>query len=83
MLRKYGNNEWIVMMGPGRFRDSCGFLLGRNFTGVSPALMQLCREIHAMLTAAPGITRIRWYFEGARTQGVAVNTPDELPWGQE
>jgi hypothetical protein len=43
-------------------------------------LMQLCREIHAMLTPIPGVSAIRWYFEGLNDQTPAVATPNELPW---
>jgi hypothetical protein len=83
MLRRsrYGNDEWILKIGPWRFWGLLKFVLGHNLTGFSPERMQLCREIHAMLTSTPGITAVRWYFEGVRSQSAAVATPDELPWG--
>jgi hypothetical protein len=79
---KYGDDEWVLMIGPWQFRDLLGLLLGHNMTGFSPELMQVCRSIHTMLTSAPGITNVRWYFKGARSQSSAVWTPDELPWDQ-
>jgi hypothetical protein len=77
---KYGNDEWVLMISPARLWDLLGLLLGHNLTGFSPELMQVCRSIHAMLTSIPGITEVRWYFQGARSQSAAVWTPDELPW---
>lgn len=55
-------------------------LLGRKPISKVLELTLTCREIHQVLTAIPGISAIRWYFEGRKTQSVAVATPDELPW---
>ena len=55
-------------------------LLGRKPISKVPELTLTCREIHQVLTAIPGISAVRWYFEGRKTQSVAVATPDELPW---
>jgi hypothetical protein len=67
---RYENGEWIVVVVPAPLTNS-------------PELVLICREIHTLLTATAGVTRIRWYFEGPRIQGAeVVTTPDELPWTQ-
>lgn len=43
-------------------------------------VMAVCRKIHQSLLATSGVTSVRWYFEGSKTQSPAVATPDELPW---
>jgi len=37
-------------------------------------------EIHAVLSTAPGVTRLRWFFEGWDVKKPGVRTPAELPW---
>jgi hypothetical protein len=37
-------------------------------------------EIHAVLSTAPGVTRLRWFFEGWDVKKPGVQTPPELPW---
>jgi len=37
-------------------------------------------EIHAVLSTAPGVTRLRWFFEGWDAKKPGVRTPAELPW---
>jgi len=67
---RYENGEWIVVVVPAPLTNS-------------PELVLICREIHTLLTATAGVSRIRWYFEGPRIQGAeVVTTPDELPWTQ-
>jgi hypothetical protein len=67
---RYANGEWIVVVVLAPLTNS-------------PELVLICREIHTLLAATAGVTRIRWYFEGPRTQGAeVVTTPDELPWTQ-
>lgn len=77
---KYGNDEWVLLLDPLQSRGLLDILRGHKPTGSSSGLMQACRDIHAYLTATPGITAVRWYFEGFRSQTAAVATPDELPW---
>jgi hypothetical protein len=67
---RYENGEWIVVVVPVSLTNS-------------PELVLICREIHTLLAATAGVTRIRWYSEGPRIQGAeVVTTPDELPWTQ-
>jgi hypothetical protein len=69
---KYGNDERILLIGP----------LDTQANN-SRELLLVCREIHVLLGTIGGITAIRWYFEGLRSQSKeAVATPDELPWTQ-
>ncbi len=37
-------------------------------------------EIHAVLSTAPGVARLRWFFEGWDVEKPGVATPPELPW---
>lgn len=37
-------------------------------------------EIHVVLSTAPGVTRLRWFFEGWDVKTPGVRTPAELPW---
>jgi hypothetical protein len=37
-------------------------------------------EIHAVLSTAPGVTRLRWFFEGWDVKKPGVQTPQELSW---
>ncbi len=37
-------------------------------------------EIHAVLSTAPGVTRLRWFFEGWDVKKPGVQTPSELSW---
>jgi hypothetical protein len=80
---KYGNDEWLVVIGAERLRDLPGLLLGQNLADFSPELIEMCREIHAVLISVSGITDIRWYLEGRSSQSAAVTAPEELPWDQE
>jgi hypothetical protein len=43
-------------------------------------LLLISTEIHALLTSVPGITRVRWFFEGWNLRRPGVRTPAELPW---
>jgi len=77
---KYGNDEWIMLIAS---PDSAGLfdrMRGRKEIASSPGLLQVCRDIHTVLTATAGISDVRWYFEGFRSQSAAVATPDELLW---
>jgi hypothetical protein len=77
---KYEDGECILIVGPLETPGLLGRLLGRKPISEVPELMLTCQEIHEMLTAISGITAVRWYFEGRKTQSAAVATADELPW---
>jgi Ca-activated chloride channel family protein len=70
------DHEWVLLAGP---LDRDNGQRSRNFAS---ELTLICREIHAALTAVPGISDVRWYFEGLQSQRHAVATPDELPWSK-
>jgi hypothetical protein len=65
---KYAADEWILIASP------------PDPPSDASELMATCRKIHAVLTAIPNISAVRWYFEGPKNQTTAVATPDELPW---
>jgi hypothetical protein len=77
---RYADDLWVLQVGSLQVRSFLDFLRGRNPTGHSPELMQVCRDIHTMLTSTPGITRVSWYFQSFPSQSAGVATPDELPW---
>lgn len=79
---KYEDAEWILLVGPLDKPTLLDRLRGRKPISDVPALMLICREIHAMLTAISGVSAVRWYFEGFGSQTSAVATPDELPWNE-
>lgn len=43
-------------------------------------LRLISEEVHVALSAIPGVTRLRWFFEGRGHKKLAVRTPAELPW---
>jgi hypothetical protein len=77
---KYEDGEWLMLIGPPSTPSLLDRIRGRREDVGITELMAGCREIHAMLIGIPGLSAIRWYFEGSRTQSAAVETPDELPW---
>jgi hypothetical protein len=76
---KYEKDEWVLIVGPPDGPSLLDRLRGQKSVS-SPELELTCRKIHKVLAATPGISATRWYFEGPRSQGKAVSTPDELPW---
>lgn len=79
---KYGDNEWVLVLGSPTGSSLLDFMRRRDQTSHPPQLIQACRDIHTYLTSIPGITEIRWYFEGFHSQSAAVVTPDELLWSR-
>jgi hypothetical protein len=79
---KYEDAEWVLLVGPSQTPGLVDLLRGRKPVDYSPELLRVCREIHTALTGIPGITAVRWYFEGFNSQTAAVATTDELPWSQ-
>jgi hypothetical protein len=43
-------------------------------------LMLISEEIHALLADIPGVTGLRWFFEGWDNKTPGVRTPADLPW---
>jgi hypothetical protein len=79
---KFERDEWLLLVGPPSGPGLLDRIRGHGADVGLQELMTACREIHTILTRIPGISAIRWYFEGSRTQSPAVETPDELPWGK-
>lgn len=79
---KYGHDDWVLLIGALQSAGLSGASRGRTPTASSSELVRVCRDIHAYLAATPGISAVRWYFEGFRSQTAAVATPDELPWAE-
>ena len=77
---KYADDEWLLLVGSPDTPKLLDRLCRRQPLFDSSELMLICREIHALLTAIPNISAVRWYFEGFRSQTIAVASPDELPW---
>jgi hypothetical protein len=78
---KYEDDEWILLVGPPDGPSLLDRLRGQPLSA-APELILTCHAIHEILTELPGISAVRWYFEGLRTQTAAVATPDELPWSR-
>jgi len=80
---KYDPGEWILIVGPGERLGLLDRLLRTNLSVPTPELKHACSRIDRALAAIPGLSAVRWYFEGTQTQSAAVTTPDELLWGRE
>lgn len=78
---KNEQDEWIILVGSNEvpFR----WMIGHKAPEYVLQLKLVCREIHALLATTPGITRVRWYFQGSGYPSDAVATPDELSWVSE
>ena len=77
---RYSKDEWVLIVSPPRVPTVSDKLFRRKARDDVEEVMGFCRAIDASLNAIPGVTAVRWYFEGAGKQSPAVNTPDELPW---
>ena len=77
---KYEAGEWVVIVGPSD-SPSLWARSGRQRPAANVAeLRRVCDTIHELLSGLPGVSALRWYFEGARNPAPAVATPCELPW---
>ena len=74
---RFDNDEWVLGVDQ-TYESLVGYFMDRKLNAKSSELRMICHDIHVLLASAPGISAIRWYFEGRRTQGSAVATPDEL-----
>jgi hypothetical protein len=72
--QKRDKDEWMILVAPPLYlkRPRDAFV----------ELPRLCGEIHEFLTTTPGISKIRWYFQGFGAYFGVAPTPDELPWGR-
>lgn len=77
---KYAEDEWVLLAAPLDTPALLDRLRKRKPLADPPELRLICNEIHAAITATPGVSAVRWYFEGFNSQGAAVLTPNELSW---
>lgn len=76
---EFEKNEWRLMAGSWRIPSY--YILAKNKPQrYDAALLEVCREIHYLLSHTPSVRNIRWYFEGSDRQTEAVLTPDDMPW---
>jgi hypothetical protein len=77
--RKKYDNEWYVSVDPIEYPVSKDLPreLEMKYAG---NLLAISEEINVLLTDIPGVTRLRWYFEGWDKKKPGVRTPAELPW---
>jgi hypothetical protein len=71
--KKSDKNEWLIVVAPP--------FAFRRAPDAFVELPKLCRAIHELLRTTPGISQIRWFFQGFGRYFGASTTPDELPWG--
>ena len=74
---KYEAGEWILIVGPSDSPSQWARLRRQRPVSNVAELRRVCDTIHELLIALPGVSALRWYFEGARNP----TTPRELPWG--
>jgi hypothetical protein len=73
--RKSREHHWILRNHPGSPRVVLALLCRQTAERVFAELFTLCREIHALLAAAPGIEDLYWGLSKTRP---SVWTPDQL-----
>ena len=73
--------ECILLVGPSDNPSQWARLRRQRPVSNVAELRRVCDTIHQLLTRLPGVSALRWYFEGARDPMPAVATPHELPWG--
>lgn len=76
--RDYG--EWIVAINPAAYPVPKKSLPKHEEKKYSRGLMLISDEIQTLLSNTPGVTRLRWFFEGWDIKKPAVRAPTELPW---
>jgi hypothetical protein len=79
MFLKAGSESHTGGFGKSRYRKGEWILAVTTTRRVGfESQVAVCRKIHESLLEISGITRVRWYFEGSKTQSPAVETPEEL-----
>ena len=74
---RFEADEWVLLVGALDTPFLFGGVFGRKSFEYIPKLKLVTGEIHMLLAQMAGISRLRWYFEGADS---SVATPDELSW---
>ena len=79
--RRKGPNygAWCISIDPATSRVP-GDISNDEQRKAAKDLMLISDVIHALLADIPGVTRLRWFFEGWDNRTPAVRTPAELPW---
>lgn len=77
--RKKHDNEWYVSVDPIEYPAPKNLPreLERKY---ATDMLAISEEMNVLLTGVPGVTRLRWYFEGWDIKKPGVRTPAELPW---
>jgi hypothetical protein len=74
--RTPNRRAWLVAIDPFVPRN----LSNEELRKYAKDLMLISDKVHATATSIPGITRLRWYFEGWDLNTPTVGTPADLPW---
>jgi hypothetical protein len=74
------NGEWVVAIDPLDAPPHLTNPTGEEQRKYARDLKVISEELHGALATNPGITRLRWFFEGWDVKIPAVRTPAELPW---
>lgn len=75
-----GHGEWYVAIDPLEYPVPMKNLPADEERKYARNLMVISDEIHALLASTPGVTRLRWFFDGWDARKPGVRTPVELPW---
>lgn len=72
--------EWYVLIDPLDAASGVTNPTGDEQRTYARDLRLISDEIHGVLSTAPGVTRLRWFFEGWNVKKPGLQTPSELPW---
>jgi hypothetical protein len=72
--------EWHVAIDPLEYPVPMKNLPKHEERKYARNLMIISDEIHVLLAGTPGVTRLRWFFDGWDARKPGVRTPGELPW---
>ena len=77
---KHEAGEWLLIVGPPDNPSPWPRLRRQKPDSNVVEIKRVCDTLHEVLIGLPGVSDVRWYFEGTRQQTPAVATPGELPW---
>lgn len=78
--QKRFHRDWNVRVRPLEYMSPIRNLPDVEAPRYAKDLRAVSDRLNTLLTNFPGITRLRWYFEGWDPKKPAVLTPAELPW---
>lgn len=79
-LKGQDDGEWCVAVNPLDYPVPKKNLPEDEERKYARDLMLISDEIQTLLTNTPGVTRLRWFFEGWDVDKPGVRDPAELPW---